>query len=93
MSELEELGEAIRNAMRLIEETQEAGEQLRNHANRENLDEFRRKSLELQEQLSRLHQVLQQESTYSMDELIDLLSRMFSGHPASFRRIPPLKPS
>jgi hypothetical protein len=42
MSELEEIGEMIRNAMRLVEQAQEAGEQLRNHTNRENLDEFRR---------------------------------------------------
>lgn len=91
MSELEEIGEAIQNAMRLIEQTQEAGEQLRNHTSRENLDEFRRKALELQEELAHLQQVLQRESTYSLDELIDLLSRLFSGHPASYRRIPPLE--
>lgn len=90
MSELEEFGEAIRNAMRLIEQTQEAGEQLRNHTNRENLDEFRRRVLELQEELTRLQQILQRESTYSMDELIDLLTQMFSGHSSPYRRIPPL---
>jgi len=47
MSELEEIGEMIRNAMRLVEQAQEAGEQLRNHANRENLDEFWRQVQEL----------------------------------------------
>ncbi|MFO3796964.1 MAG: hypothetical protein ACK8QZ_06715 [Anaerolineales bacterium] len=91
MSELEEVGEAIRNAMRLIEQTQEAGDQLRNHTNLENLDEFRRRVLELQEELARLQQILQRESTYSMDELIDLLTHMFSGHSSSYRRIPPLE--
>jgi F0F1-type ATP synthase membrane subunit b/b' len=91
MSELEEIGEMIRNAMRLVEQAQEAGEQLRNHANRENLDEFRRQVQELHAELSRLQQVLQHESTYSLDELIDVLSRMFSDHPAAYRRIPPLE--
>lgn len=91
MSELEEIGEAIRNTMRLIEQTQEAGEQLRNRTNRENLDEFRRRVLELQEELTRLQQILQRESTYSMDELIDLLTHMFSGRSSSYRRIPPLE--
>lgn len=91
MSELEEIGEAIRRAMALLEQTQEAGEQLRNHANRENLDDFRQKALALQEELARLHQVLQRESTYSMDELIDLLNRMFSGKGVAYRRIPPVE--
>lgn len=91
MSELEEIGEMIRNTMRLLEQAQEAGEQLRNHTNRENLDEFRARTLELQRELERLQQVLQHESTYSMDELIDLLSRLFSGRPAAYRRIPPVE--
>jgi hypothetical protein len=56
-----------------------------------NLDEFRRQVQELHAELSRLQQVLQHESTYSLDELIDLLSRMFSDHPAAYRRIPPLE--
>lgn len=86
MTDWDLMKEYIQNAMQAVDQAHAAGEQLRNHATPEHLDAFKAQMEELYSHLRTLKQALEHESTYSMDELIDMLSEMFSGQPAAFRR-------
>lgn len=91
MTDWETITANIINAMQAVDKAQQAGELLRNDVNLETLDKFKEDMEELCEQLSALKYVLDRQSKYSMEELVDLLSTMFSGQPASYRSIPPIK--
>jgi hypothetical protein len=86
MTDWDQIVEHIQNAMQAVGQAHEASENLRNQATPENLDEFKVQMEELCEHLSVLKNVLEHTSTYTMDELVDALSRMQSGKPAAFRR-------
>jgi hypothetical protein len=88
MTELEEISEYIRNAMNALEAAHQAGEELRNHTTPDNVDAFTRKCEELCQHLTRLKQILEHESDYSVDELADVLSQLFQGKPAPYRTLP-----
>lgn len=78
--------EYMQNAMQAVEHTHEAGENLRNRTTPETFDEFRAHMEELCTHLSALKTVLEHGSTYTMDELMDALSEIFTGKPAAYRR-------
>jgi hypothetical protein len=78
--------ENMQNAMQAVDHAHEAGENLRNHTTAETFDEFRDHMEELCSHLSALKSVLEHSSTYTMDELVDALSEMFSGRPAAYRK-------
>jgi hypothetical protein len=86
MTDWDLIVERIQNAMQAVDQAHEATENLRNHATTEAFDEFKAHMLELCEHLSALKNVMEHTSTYSMDELVDVLSRMSSGKPAAYRR-------
>ncbi len=88
MSEWLEIVEFIRNAMQAVDEAHGASEQLKQNANHDTFDAFRIKMEELQERLSKLKMVLDNEEAYAVDELVDALSQAYSGHKAAYRKTP-----
>jgi hypothetical protein len=76
----------IQKAMQAVDQAHEASENLRNHVSPDTFDEFKTHMQELCEHLSALKYALEHSSTYAMDELIDVLSQMYSGKPAAYRR-------
>lgn len=86
MTDWDLMKEYLQNAMQAVDEAHAAGEKLRNHTTPEHFDAFKEQMDTLYSHLRALKQALEHESTYSMDELVDMLSEMFSGRPAAFRR-------
>lgn len=86
MSDLTLIAENIVNAMKMLEEAHQAGQELREDTNHKAFMEFRAKMEELHEHLATLMQVLDNEEAYAMDELMDALSLAYSGHRADYRK-------
>jgi hypothetical protein len=72
--------------MQAVDKAQEASQKLRAEVTVDTFDEFKTHMQALCEHLSALKNVLEHSSTYTMDELVDLLSQMYSGKPAAYRR-------
>jgi len=88
MSDLTQIAEYIHSAMQAVKEAHDATEKLEDDANHAAFDAFRAKMAVLQEHLSKLKMVLDNEEAYAMDELMDALSEVYSGHRADYRRTP-----
>ena len=86
MTDWDLIVEHIHNAMQAVDQVHEAGENLRNHTTPETFDEFKSQMEELCEHLNTLKNVMDHTGTYTMDELVDALSQMYSGKPAAYRR-------
>jgi hypothetical protein len=85
MTDWEWITEQIQRAMQTIDETQIAEENLRNHTTPETADEYTQQLRKLYEHLSSIKFIWEHEFNYSMDELADVMSEMFSGKPAPYR--------
>jgi len=92
MTDWDLIVERIQNAMQAVDQAHAASENLRNHATPENFDEFKEHMQDLCEHLSALKNVMEHSSTYTMDELVDVLSQMSTGKPAAYRRTRHLEP-
>jgi hypothetical protein len=88
MTDWDEIVEYIHNAMEAMDEAHAASQKLRQDANHATFDAFRQKVDELQGRLSKLKTVLDNEEAFAMDELIDALSQVYSGHGTTYRRTP-----
>lgn len=88
MTDWDQIVENIEKAMQAVDETQTASENLRNHTTAENFDEFRSQMEELCSHLSALKNTLEHESAFTLEELVDALSEVFSGKPAAYRKTP-----
>jgi hypothetical protein len=88
MSDLTMMAETIREAMQAVEEAHAATEKLRESTNHVTFDEFKGKMTELEEHLTKLMMVLDNEEAYAMDQLMDALSTAYSGHRADYRKTP-----
>ncbi len=86
MTDWDRIVENIHNAMQAVDQAHEASENLRNHTTPETLDEFKAQMEELCEHLGALKTAMEHATAYSMDELVDALTRMYSGKPAAYRR-------
>lgn len=86
MTDWDEIVTNIQNAMLAVDKAHEAGNNLRNHASADTIDEFKTHMENLYAHLNDLTKILDHISTYSMDELVDVLSQMYSGKPAAYRR-------
>lgn len=87
MSDWEQIAEYIHNAMQAVEQTHEAGQELRKNPNHANFDAFRAQMEELHQRLAALKTMLEHENVVFLDELADALSRAFGGKPAEYRHI------
>lgn len=88
MSDMTLIAEDILNAMQAVEEAHKAAEELRAKTDHPAFDAFRAKMLELQDHLSKLKLVLDNEEAFAMDELMDAMSKVYSGHRADYRKTP-----
>jgi len=86
MTDWDQIVEYIQNAMQAVDQAHEAGENLRNHVSPNTIDEFKAHMQELCEHLSTLKNAMEHSTAYSMDELVDVLSNIYSGKPAAYRR-------
>jgi hypothetical protein len=88
MTDWNEMIEFIHNAMQAVDEAHGASEELKQNTNHNTFATFRARMEELRERLSKLKIVLDNEGAYAVDELVDALSRVYSGHKAEYRRTP-----
>ncbi len=88
MTDWDQVVEYIHNAMEAVDEAHDRTEELRENTNHETFDAFREQMNVLLEHLGKLKMVLDNEEAYAMDELMDALSRVYSGHSADYRRTP-----
>jgi uncharacterized protein YhaN len=86
MTDWDQIVEYIQNAMQAVDQAHEASENLRNHVSPDTFDDFKAQMQELCEQLSTLKDAMEHSTAYSMEELVDALSKMHSGKPAAYRR-------
>lgn len=86
MSEITLMAETIHDTMQAVEEAHIAAKELKEETNPVKFDEFRTKMIELEDHLTRLKAALDNEEAYVMDELMDALSKSYSGHRAEFRK-------
>ena len=86
MTDWNQIVENIQNAMQAVDQAHEASENLRKHVSPDTFDEFKAHMQELCEHLSALKNAMEHSSDYTMDELVDVLSQMYSGKPAAYRR-------
>ena len=91
MTDWDEILTYVHDAMQAVEKAHTAAQQLKQDTNHSNFEEFRKKMEELQERQARLMMVLDNEEAYAVDELVDALSIMFSGHQAEYRRTPRMR--
>jgi hypothetical protein len=87
MSDWEQIAEYIHNAMQAVEQTHEAGRELREKPNHTNFDAFRTRMDELHQRLTTLKSMLEHENVVFLDELADALSKAFGGKPAEYHHI------
>lgn len=85
MSDLTTIAEHIRTAVDVMEEVQQAEEELRTQANHENYEVFRSRMEELIEHLNHLNKLMAHEDEMALDELSDALSRTFHTTPPEYR--------
>ncbi|HUH96406.1 MAG TPA: hypothetical protein VLZ89_03550 [Anaerolineales bacterium] len=88
MTDWNEMVEFIHNATLAVDRAHGASQQLKQTPNHDTFDAFRARMEELQEHLSRLKTVLDNEEAYAIDELVDALSRAYSGHDSQYRKTP-----
>ncbi len=88
MTDWDQIVEYIRNAMHAVDDAHKSSHELRDNVNQETLNGFREKMTELEEHLGQLKRILDNEEAYAMDELMDALSKVYSGHRADYRRTP-----
>lgn len=88
MSDLTLIAEDILNTMQAVEEAHHVAQELRAKNNHAAFDAFRAKMIELHDRLSKLKMVLDNEEEFAMDELMDAMSKVYSGHRANYRKTP-----
>lgn len=91
MTDWDEIIDYIRNAMQAVDEAHGASENLKQETNQANFEVFREKMAQLQERQRKLLVVLNNEEAYAVDELVDALSEVFTGHRAEYRRTPRMR--
>lgn len=88
MTDWDEMVENINRAMEAVSEGHAAAQLLQHDVNAAAFELFRDRMKVLQEPLQRLKTVLDNEEAYAVDELMDALSRVYSGHAADYRHTP-----
>lgn len=91
MTDWDLITEYIHNAMQAVDEAHGASHDLREKATPEAFDEFRAQMQELIEHLTKLQTVLDNEEAFAVDELVDWISKAYTGKPSDYRRTPRMK--
>ena len=88
MTDWDLMTEYIHNAMHVIDKAHAATRQLRANANPETFDNFRAQLQELNENLTKLQTVLNNQEAFALDEMADWLCKAFTGKPSEYRHTP-----
>ena len=88
MSDMTLIAEDILDTMQAMDEAYHATQTLREKTDFVAFNTFRTKMSELEERLSKLKMVLDNEEAFAMDELADALSMVNAGHRAEYRKTP-----
>ena len=88
MSDMTMIAEDILNTMQVLEDAHQAAQELREKNDHVAFDTFRARMLELQDHLSQLKMVLDNEEAFAMDELMDAMSKAYTDHRADYRKTP-----
>ena len=88
MTDWDQMIEYIHNAMQAVDEAHEASHGLREKPTPDAFEEFRMKMAELTDHLTKLQTVLDNEEAFAMDELVDWISKAYTGKPSEYRRTP-----
>ena len=88
MTDWDLITEYIHNAMQAVDDAHDASHDLRDKATPEAFDEFRAKMAELTDHLTKLQTVLNNEEAFAVDELVDWISKAYTGKPSEYRRTP-----
>ena len=88
MTDWDLMMEYIHNAMQGLDDAHAASHGLRENATPETFDEFRAKLDELTDHLTKLQTVLDNEEAFAVDELVDWISKAYTGKPSDYRRTP-----
>jgi len=72
--------------MEAVDEAQAASQSLQQEANQRTFALFRERMQQLEQNLQRPRTVPDNEEAFAMDELMDALSRVYSGHTADYRK-------
>lgn len=80
--------ERIQNAMQALEKAHQSKQALEGQANGETLTKFQVEMKQLEEELRLMKQILENEDTYSMDEIAAALGHTLNKERSSYRRIP-----
>lgn len=88
MTDWDLMVERIQNAMQALDKAHEAKQALEGQANGETLTKFQIEMRQLEEKLQLMKQILENEDTYSMDEIAAALSHTLNKERSSYRRIP-----
>ena len=91
MSDLTLIAEDILDTMQALDEAYHATQELRVKTDYVAFDMFRTKMSELEERLSKLKMVLDNEEAYFVEEIADALSMMNAGHHTEYRRTPRMR--
>ncbi|HEY3310005.1 MAG TPA: hypothetical protein VGK00_00060 [Anaerolineales bacterium] len=78
--------ESIHDAMQAVDKAHDATASLREKTDREGIEKFQARMLELQKRLEQMQHILAHEDTYTLDELADALSGML-GEGKTYHRI------
>lgn len=88
MSEITLIAENILNTMQALDEANRASKELLDETSHEKFDTFKVRMAELEDHLSKLKMVLDNEEAYAMDELIGALNHAYTNHEIKYRRTP-----
>lgn len=88
MTDWDRITEEIQNAMEALDLAQQARENLKENNTLAAVDDFKDQLGSLYDHLEKIKYVWEHEFDFSMDELSDLLSQVFTGRPAAYRHSP-----
>jgi hypothetical protein len=88
MSDLTLIAEDILDTMHAMDEAYHATQVFREKTDHAAFSAFRAKMSELEERLSKLKMILDNEEAFAIDELADALSMANTGHRAEYRKTP-----
>jgi hypothetical protein len=85
MTDWDQITESIQNAIQAMDKAHAASKAVREKATPETVDAFRDEMKTLHDHLAAIKFILEHESAYSTDEMVDVFSRLYGGKPSIYR--------
>lgn len=88
MTDWNDILENIQHAVQAVDETQRISKELRKEPTPEIIDEFHQQTEVLCQRLTAMNSILKKGSAFSLEELTERLSHIFSGELKTYRKTP-----